>query len=382
MPCRAGTPFAIPDRMRVALLSPLFESVPPRLYGGTERVVYNLCQSLKKLKTEVVLFAAGDSTVDVELVSVVPEAIRLSKVPCTDPVAHHFRMLAMVLERAGDFDVIHNHHDYWMLPLSEMTQTPVLSTLHGRTDLPEINAAYCSYPKGRFVSISQSQRNLLPQLPWVKAIHHGIDLSNFEFYPNPGKYLAFLGRISGEKRPEWAIEIAFRSGVPLKIAAKIEGAAGKDYYARHLKPYVDGKFIEFVGEISEDEKSEFLGNALALVFPIDWPEPFGLVVIESLACGTPVLARPCGAVPEILEDSVTGFIDSDIRKLANRVKDIVSIDRKFCRDWVNQKFSLNRMAEDYIHVYHQVAAQKRRAYTHRRNLLHTIERTSNRNSED
>jgi len=367
--------------MRVALVSPLFESVPPRLYGGTERVVSNLCRGLTDSDIEVVLFASGDSTVEGPVIPVIEEALRLRKVAVRDPVAYNFRMLALVTERAKDFDIIHNHNDYWMLPLSEMTTTPVVSTLHGRMDLPDLAAAFCSYPKSYFVSISDSQRSCMPQLPWVRTIHHGIDIDALSFHEKPGSYLAFLGRISGEKRPEWAIEVALRSGVPLKIAAKIEGSAGKEYYDTHVKPHVDGKFIEYVGEISENEKSDFLGKALALVFPIDWPEPFGLVVIEALTCGTPVLARPCGSVPELLQDGVTGFISSDIRVLASRVKDIGNIDRKDCREWAKNRFSLQRMTEDYIDVYRQIAAQRHSTNRHRWNFLHSVERPPNRNSE-
>ena len=358
--------------MRVAILSPLFESVPPRLYGGTERVVSNLCQGLSRIGIEVVLFASGDSTVEGTLVPVVDEGLRLRNPPVSDPAAYHFQMLATVAQMAGEFDIIHNHHDYWMLPLTGMTDTPLLTTLHGRLDSPECAAVLSSYPKSVYVSISDAQRAPLPSLRWLKTVHHGMDVAKAQYHPHPGKYLAFLGRISREKKPEWAVEIALRSGVPLKIAAKIEGPEGQHYYNTYVKPHVDGHFIEYIGEISETERSEFLGNALALVFPIDWPEPFGLVVIESLACGTPVLARPCGSVVELLQDQVTGYLDSNIQKLAQRVRDIPKISRLECRRWAETRFSLDRMTEDYVHVYRQLAAERIRPHRHRWDFLHTV----------
>ena len=341
------------ERLRVALLAPLFESVPPRRYGGTERVVSNLCIGLERAGVDVTLFASGDSVTTSKLHAVIPEAIRLGKIKIEDPVPH-LQMIATVAKHLGEFDIVHNHHDFWQLPLAAMSKvqgTPFLSTLHGRLDLPDAASIYNGFPDSHFISISDSQRLPLPQLQWSKTIYHGIDVERFPFYPKPGNYLAFLGRISPEKRPEWAIQIAKEAGIPLKIAAKIEGKAGRDYYDEHLKPHVDGKFIEYVGEINEEEKSDFLGNALALVFPIDWPEPFGLVMIESLAHGTPILARPCGSVPEILKNGLTGFSDLDIHNLAKRALDIPNLSRLKCREWVENKFSIKRMTEDYIDVY-------------------------------
>lgn len=365
--------------MRIALLSPLFESVPPRLYGGTERVVANLCKGLTEADIEVVLFASGDSICEGKVVAITPEALRLRKVPVADPYSYNIKMLSQVLRRADEFDVIHNHHDYWMAPLSAMTDTPVLTTLHGRMDLPDQAEAFLSFPRVHYVSISGAQRRPMPQLRWAKTIHHGIDVKEFEYREKSGKYLAFLGRISLEKRPEWAIEIAHRSGVPLKIAAKIEGEESRQYYETYVKPHVDGKFIEYVGEISEGEKSDFLGGALGLVFPIDWPEPFGLVLIESLACGTPVLARPCGSVPELLENGVTGFVDYDIRKLARRVVDLPKISRRACREWVEKKFSLQRMTEEYIDVFRQLTAKRFGSDSRRWNFLHSVQRAADGN---
>jgi glycosyltransferase involved in cell wall biosynthesis len=283
-------------------------------------------------------------------------------------------MLSVVAEQADGFDVIHNHHDYWMLPLSRMTQTPLLTTLHGRMDLDDIQAAFLPYSEANYISISDSQRHPVSQFNWIKTIYHGLNIEAFKFYEKPGNYLAFLGRMSPEKKPDWAIQVAQAAGIPLKIAAKIEGPSGQSYYDRWVKPHVDGKWVEYVGEISEREKSEFLGNALALVFPIDWPEPFGLVVVESLACGTPVLARPCGAVPELLENGVTGFMHSKISGLARLAKSVSRINRRSCREWVEQKFSLQRMTEEYLHVYRLVAGKRHDSHRHRRNFLHPVKR--------
>jgi glycosyltransferase involved in cell wall biosynthesis len=352
-------------RLRVALLAPPFESVPPRLYGGTERVVHELVRGLQARHVETTVFASGDSTVPGRLVSVTPTALRLREPPVFDVSAHQLRMLAIVADYASEFDIIHNHNDRWMLPLLRMTNTPLLTTLHGRLDLPELQLGLRAFPEGQFISISDSQRHPAPGLHWAGTIHHGIDLSRFQFTPEPGDYLAFLGRISFEKRPDLAIAIAHQAGIPLKIAAKIETGRDREYFESMIRPHIDGRNIEFVGEISESEKSEFLGGALGLVFPIDWPEPFGLVMIESLACGTPVLARPMGSVPEILRDGTTGFLEMDISRLADRVKDLDRIDRIGCRRWVKEHFSVERMVEDHLHVYH-------RAVGDRRNLLHSV----------
>lgn len=380
--------------MRVALISPLFESVPPRLYGGTERVVSNLCRGLHDADIEVTLFASGDSTTEARLVPIIDEAIRLRAKPFADPVAWNFRMLAEVARRADEFDVIHNHHDYWMLPLTRMTQRPVLTTVHGRMDQVDAIEAYRGWPDAKLVSISDSQRRPSPQLRWLRTIHHGIDVGNFNYHPQPGSYLAFLGRMTPEKRPEQAIEIARRAGIPLKMAAKIEGKESQAYFDTYVRPHVDGRNVEFVGEISEAEKSGFLGNALALVFPIDWPEPFGLVIIEALACGTPVLARPIGAVPELLKEGITGFSHLDIDVLARRAMDCAALDRSLCRAWVAEKFSLSRMTEDYIHVYrHLVEFAGSRARIRsgvaglgldrgRRNFVHSVERAADRDPQD
>jgi glycosyltransferase involved in cell wall biosynthesis len=373
--------------LRVALVAPPFESVPPRLYGGTERVVNHLAQGLAASGIDVTLFASGDSRPAAgRLVPVTEKALRLRHVPVADANPYHLKILANVAALASEFDVIHSHHDYWLLPLSRMTRTPVLTTLHGRLDLPDIERVFSSYPDNYYVSISDSQRRPMPALPWVRTIHHGIDTAPLPFKPQAGKYLAFLGRIHPEKRPEWAIAIAQQAGVPLKIAAKIEGKEGQEYYDALVRPHVDGRMIEYVGEISEAEKADFLGDALGLVFPIDWPEPFGLVMIEALACGTPVLARPCGAAAEVLKDGVTGYSSMDIRELGHRVSDLASLDRKACREWVEDYFSLPRMIENYVHVYRQLAnlastrIRSPRFDRHRRDILYPVERVADGNS--
>lgn len=363
--------------MRIALVSPLFESVPPRLYGGTERVIHQLCNGLSAAGVDVTLFASGDSDTSARLVPIIPGALRLARPGISDPTPYNFKLLADVRRCAHLFDVIHNHHDYWMLPLTEMTETPVLTTLHGRMDLPGIDAAFESFPRTSYISISDDQRRPMPGLNWARTIHHGIDATQFEFNPSPGKYLAFLGRMSKDKRPDWAIDIAEKSGVPLKLAAKIEGTADRQYFDACVKPRIDGRFIEYVGEITEAEKSRFLGDALAMVFPIDWPEPFGLVMLKSLACGTPVLARPCGAVSEVLQDGVTGYVHLNTAVLASKVKDLGRVDRGDCRRWVERRFSLARMTEDYINVYRQLielGKSEIRPNRGGRNFLYPVER--------
>ncbi|MBU6374526.1 MAG: glycosyltransferase family 4 protein [Bdellovibrionales bacterium] len=349
----------------MALLAPPFESVPPLLYGGTERVVHELARGLHSQHIETTVFASADSTVPGRLIPVTPSALRLRNPAIHDPAPHLLDMLATVATHADDFDIIHNHNDLWMLPLHRMTKTPMVTTLHGRLDIPDIILPLRSFKEARYISISDSQRDPVRTLSWISTIHHGVDLRRFQFHPKPGNYLAFLGRISHEKRPDLAIEIAKKADIPLKIAAKIEKGRDQDYFDALIRPHIDGRQVEFIGEISESEKSEFLGNALGLVFPIDWPEPFGLVMIESLAFGTPVLARPLGSVPEILKDGVTGYMSLDIHELARRARELEHIDRSRCRRWVSERFSMERMVEDHIHVY-------KKAIRDRRHLIHSL----------
>jgi len=351
------------DSLHIALLAPPFESVPPRLYGGTERVVDHLARGLVQAGHEVSVFASSDSHPSGRLIPITETALRLREPPVQDASAIQLSILLKLQQGldlgtdsgARPIDVIHNHNDFWMLPLIHQSDAPMLTTLHGRLDLPDFIPAWrqANGPHG-YVSISLAQRQPVADLPWVANIPHGLPLEQYPFYPKPGGYLAFLGRICPEKRPEWAIQIAQQSGIPLKIAAKIEGKAGRDWYDQKIKPHVDGRFIEFIGEISDREKGEFLGNALGLAFPIDWPEPFGLVMIESLACGTPVLARPCGSVTEVLSHGRTGFIASDIRELGRLARELPALSRANCRREAEVRFSLTRMTEDYLNAYRRI----------------------------
>jgi glycosyltransferase involved in cell wall biosynthesis len=290
--------------LRIAQLAPLYESVPPKCYGGTERVVAFLCEELARRGHNVTLFAAGDSTAKVRLEAGCPAALRLSGLAHVGP-QHHLPMLSRAFEASNRFDIIHSHLDYWSFPFQCVTDVPTVSTMHNRVDQPELAPVYRSYRELPLVSISDAQRASLPEMNWVRTIYHGMPPDLFRFNPGPGKYLAFLGRIAPEKRPDLAIEVAKKSGIPLKIAAKIDDA-DRDYFKTVIEPLLSTPSVEYVGEINRSQKETFLGEALALLFPIDWPEPFGLVMIEALACGTPVIARPCGSVPEILVPGVSG----------------------------------------------------------------------------
>ena len=354
------------DSLHIALLAPPFESVPPRLYGGTERVVDPLARGLVLAGPEVSVFASADSHPAGRLIPITDTALRLREPPVQDPSAIQLSILLKLQQRlttghwgtdsgSRPIDVIHNHNDFWMFPLLRGLKVPMITTMHGRLDLPDYTPAWKQADGSHgYVSISMAQRQPVPDLPWLGNIAHGLPLEQYPYHPMPGSYLAFLGRICPEKRPEWAIQIAKQSGIPLKIAAKIEGKAGRDWYDQMLKPHVDGRFIEYVGEISDREKGDFLGNALGLAFPIDWPEPFGLVMIEALACGTPVLARPCGSVTEVLTHGRTGFIASDIQELGRLARELPALSRANCRHEAEVRFSLTRMTEDYLNAYRRI----------------------------
>jgi glycosyltransferase involved in cell wall biosynthesis len=339
--------------MRIAILSPLYESVPPKLYGGTERVVANLVRGLTEMGHEVTLFASGDSRVPVELVSTVPHALRLAPVKSQDPAAFHLAMLGELIRRRDDFDVVHSHVDYLGFPLAASMALPIVSTMHGRLDFAEIKHVLGHYRDVPLVSISDHQRLPAPDQNWVATVYHGLPMDTFEYREQPGAYLAFLGRMSVEKRPDLAIDIARLAGIPLKMAAKVD-TADAAYFEAVVKPKIDGRFIEYVGEIAEHEKSAFLGNALGMVFPIDWPEPFGLAPVEAWACGTPVLARPCGSVPELHADGITGFVRETPEDLAALACRLSELDRGRVRAYAERNFSLQRMCEDYVNVYLQL----------------------------
>src|SRR6202011_5919708 len=310
--------------MRIAQVAPLYESVPPTLYGGTERVVSWLTEELVRLGHDVTLFASGDSLTTARLVPGCKKALRLDS-NCVDQLAHHVVMLDQVFNEKENFDLIHFHVDYLHFPLSGQEQVPHVTTLHGRLDLPDLVRLYRHFRNMPVISISDAQREPLPWANWQGTIHHGLPPKALAFCEPPGKYLAFLGRISPEKGVDQAIEIAVRSGIPLKIAAKID-RNDREYFENRIRPLLDHSLIEFVGEIGYAEKNDFLGNAAALLFPITWPEPFGLVMIEAMACGTPVIAYPFGSVPEIVEDAVTGFLVPDTDGAVNAVNRISEID--------------------------------------------------------
>ncbi|HKP87621.1 MAG TPA: glycosyltransferase family 4 protein [Blastocatellia bacterium] len=338
--------------MKIAQVSPLYERVPPQCYGGTERVVSFLTEELVREGHEVTLYASGDSMTSANLVACCTRSLRLDK-ECVDPLADHFLMLEKVFRDAQRYDLIHFHVDYLHFPLSRRSHIRHLTTLHGRLDIPDLAPLYREFREMPVVSISDAQRKPLPWANWRATVHHGLPRDLFRLQEGPGSYLAFLGRISPEKRVDRAIEIARRAGMNLKIAAKVD-KADREYFNEIIKPLLDGPLIEFIGEIGEAEKQEFLGNAHALVFPIDWPEPFGLVMIESIACGTPVIAYRCGSVPEVIEDGVTGFIVEDVDKAVESVEKIARLDRKRCRREFENKFTASRMAADYLNVYEKI----------------------------
>jgi glycosyltransferase involved in cell wall biosynthesis len=337
--------------MRIAQVSPLYESVPPKLYGGTERVVYYLTEELVKMGHDVTLFATKDSDTNARLVNICPTGLRLSK-NVIDPFVHHILMLEKVFKEADRFDIIHFHIDYIHFPLVRRMKTPTITTLHGRLDIPDIYPLYREFSDIPLVSISNDQRRPLPFANWQGTVYHGLPRELFTPVYRKGEYLAFLGRISPEKRPDLAIEIAIKTGMPLKIAAKVD-KKDKEYYEQRVKPLLRHPLVEFIGEIGEAEKNKFLGEAYALLFPIDWPEPFGLVMIEAMACGTPVIARRCGSVPEVMVDGVTGFVVDTVDEAVEALKRIESLDRRGVRRVFEEKFTSERMAQEYVRIYYK-----------------------------
>jgi glycosyltransferase involved in cell wall biosynthesis len=344
--------------LRIAQVAPLYESVPPRGYGGTERVASYLTEELVALGHEVTLFASGDSVTRARLVAGSERALRLDD-RCRDSLAAHFRMLGQVAELASHFDLIHFHIDYLHFPLTKYQAWAHVTTLHGRLDLPELEPLYRQFPGQPLVSISDAQRGPLQFANWLGTVHHGLPLKLHPYRDRPGKYLAFLGRVSPEKGLDQAIEIARRVGMRLKIAAKVD-RADRDYYTQVIQPLLRaaGHTAEFIGEVGGHEKDEFLGNAHALLFPINWPEPFGLVMIEALACGTPVVAYRRGSVPEIVEDGVSGFIVEDVEGAVRAVQRVSELRRSACRSVFEERFSVARMARDYLRVYRHLVARR------------------------
>ncbi len=338
--------------MRIAQVSPLYESVPPRGYGGTERVVSYLTEELVARGHDVTLFASADSVTRARLVPCSPRALRLDPV-YTDSLAHHLLMLERVFAYDHEFDVIHAHVDHVAYPFARRSRTPVLTTLHGRLDLESLGPLYAEYGEQWVASISDDQRAPLPHARWAGTVHHGLPRDLYRFQPAPGDYLAFVGRISPEKRVDRAIEIARRSGRRLRIAAKID-PADETYYRERIRPLMDDPLIEYVGELDDRQKDDFIGRAAAVLFPIDWPEPFGLIMIESLACGTPVIAWPHGSVREVLSGGVNGFICDDVGAAVRAVRRLDKLDRAACRKSFEERFSVERMAEGYLKLYADV----------------------------
>ena len=344
--------------MRIAQVAPLYESVPPKLYGGTERVVSYLTEELVQQGHDITLFASGDSATRAKLIPISQRALRLEGPHVIDPITHHVRMLDMVYRQADDFDLIHFHIDYLHFPLATRYTVPTLTTLHGRLDIPDLIPLFQQFKNVNIVSISNAQRKPLSWMNWRGTVHHGLPTRLYPFQEKPGSYLAFLGRISPEKRVDRAVEIARRTGMELKIAAKVD-AVDRDYFESKIQPLLKNPFVEFVGEIGEAEKSEFLGNALALLFPIDWSEPFGLVMIEAMACGTPTIAYKNGSVPEVLEDKKTGYFVDTLLDAVKAVKNIPLLSRRECRETFEQRFSSSRMARDYLGIYEHVISDER-----------------------
>jgi len=340
--------------MRIAQVAPLAESVPPKLYGGTERVVSWLTEELVRQGHEVTLFASGDSETSAELVPCCPRGLRLAGI--RDHLATHLVMVSKVKSMASDFDIIHFHVDLLQYPLFRAIDHKTLTTMHGRLDLLDNMPIYKAFPRMPIVSISNHQRLPMPPfVNWVDTIPHGLPASLCQFNAHGGDYLAFLGRICRDKRPDRAIEIAKRAGIPLKIAAKVD-PVDTDYFEQVIRPMLDHPLIEFIGEIDDRQKSAFLGNARALLFPIDWPEPFGLVMIEAMSVGTPIIAWRAGSVPEIITEGVSGFMVSSIDEGVAAVEKSLDLDRTLVRQAFEQRFTVEKMTGAYVSAYQRQLA--------------------------
>jgi glycosyltransferase involved in cell wall biosynthesis len=346
--------------MKIAQVSPLYESVPPRSYGGTERVVSYLTEELVRQGHDVTLFASGDSTTRARLVACCPKSLRLDEA-CLDPLPHHFVMLSKVFEAASRFDVIHFHTDYLHFPFWDQFAVPSVTTLHGRLDIPDLLPLYKRFCRVPLVSISDAQRKPVRFANWQRTIYHGLPEDLYVARERAGEYLAFLGRISPEKRIDRAIEIAKRAGMKLRVAAKID-KADQEYYRAVARPLLEDPAVEFLGEIGEAEKNHLLGNAYAFLFPIDWPEPFGLVMIEAMACGTPVVAFRGGSVEEVIDEGVTGFVVETVEGAVAALDKVSTLDRRMCRQVFEERFSAKRMAEQYLAVYQKILNRRARPF--------------------
>jgi len=342
--------------MKIAQISPLYEAVPPKLYGGTERVVHYLTEELVKMGQEVTLFASGDSKTSAILQAIVPEALRLKN--CEDGLIPHLLQIEEVMDRAHEFDLIHFHTDYLNFPFTNGLDVPHVTTLHGKLSIAELQPFYNKYRHQPVISISKSQRKPLPQANWVGNVHHGLPIDLLKPGKGTGNYLAFLGRVSPEKGLESAISIAIAAGLPLKVAAKID-KADKEYYEDKVRKLFDHPLVEYIGEVNEKQKQRFLGNAMALLFPINWEEPFGMVLIEAMACGTPVIAFNRGSVPEIIENGRNGFLVATEKQAIKALDQLHKIDRKEVRFHFEERFSSRRMMLDYLKIYEKQVSKAR-----------------------
>ena len=357
--------------MKIAQIAPLMESVPPRLYGGTERIVSYLTEELVALGHDVTLFASGNSITAANLVPCVPKALRLDA-SVRDTIPYYMLMLDRVRQRADDFDVLHFHIDQFHFPLFRSIAGRTVTTLHGRQDLPDLLPLYLGFDDMPLVSISNDQRRPVPNANFAATVYHGLPADLHRPIAGPqGGYVAFLGRISPEKRPDRAIAIARSLGIPLKIAAKVD-RADDVYFRTQIEPLLDDPGVEFIGEINEHQKTQFLGEAQALLFPVDWPEPFGLSMIEAMACGTPVLAFRCGSVPEIIDDGLTGAIVDTMEEAIVALPHVIALDRKKVRQRFEQRFSATRMAKDYVGVYRSLLASSRLLSGEERDIQHRL----------
>jgi glycosyltransferase involved in cell wall biosynthesis len=340
--------------MRIAQVSPLMESVPPKAYGGTERVVSYLTEELVKAGEEVTLFASGDSRTKARLIPCCDKALRIDG--SVLPLAHHVAQVDQVFRRADEFDIIHFHIDYLHYPIARRHRVRTLTTLHNRQDIPDLDALVEPFADLPLVSISQSQRKQRPEQNWVATIHHGQPEDLYPFNPEPEDYLAFVGRIAPEKRVDRAIEIARAVNMKLRIAAKVD-AADQAYFDAVIKPMLDRPNIEFIGEINDLQKRDFLGKARAMLFPIDWPEPFGLVMIVSFSCGTPVVAFKCGSVPEVMVDGVTGYVVQSLDEAIEATRNAIHLDRQACRKIFEERYTARRMAAEYLRLYCRITGR-------------------------